>query len=349
MLEFSSKIFIKLSLNGTLIAGLSSCAGRSDSSWDPILKGTIDYPFGERSEPLGVNGPEDKFILRSQIGNTEYTVEIPKAGRDYDIEVPMEDLQPGSSPNGRNWKKPSEGNAAATDRELEKAMPHLAGQEDQRLVESALGVAEVGGPSQSPSYSIGIAKINEYYLDRKFEFCLIEINQLLSFYPASAKLYKMKGTILLKMQSIELAEIAWSRALELSPDDRSLDRALEKLRRRIEAKAKIVEAKEKSVLTFDAPEKNENASSSPESSQPSKSLTTPPQNVKESEEDGSSNQPALVDSSKSKTSNAANNLPSSEIPKESLEGIKPSAERDLPNVDKNTNKASNDRFNDFYY
>ncbi len=57
---------------------LASCSTRRDASWDPILQGSIDYPFGDATKPLGVNGPEDKFVLKSQVGKTEYTIEIPK-------------------------------------------------------------------------------------------------------------------------------------------------------------------------------------------------------------------------------------------------------------------------------
>ncbi len=307
---------------------LASCSTRRDASWDPILQGSIDYPFGDSTKPLGVNGPEDKFVLKSQVGKTEYTIEIPKAGRDYDIEVPLEELK--SQGGGINdGSDPSIGNAAATDRELEKAMPQLSGKEDRRLVELAMGVAERGGPSQSPSYSMGIAKINQHYLEKKYEFCLIEINQLLSFYPSSARLYKMKGTILLKMQSDSLAEVAWSRASELSPEDRSLSRALDKLRRRLETQAKIAESRNQSLAPYLKPDSPVEPAQKPAQSQAPSPL--PPANNTE---------PKTITS-----------IPASkgvaEIPRESLEGVKPAETRDLSNENKKSNE--NNAPTDFYY
>lgn len=235
-----------------LVTSCFSSSHGNDSSWDPILNGTIDYPFVDRANPLGENGPAEKFVIRTTMGNTEYTMEIPGAARDYDIEVPLQDL--GKLGSGTAQQRfpgapKSAGVAAAevkelsspqlTDRELVSDMPKLPDPEDKGLVDGAFGVGQMEGPTQSPSYTMRIARINELYLNKEYEFALVEINNMLTFYPSSAKLYKMKGTILLKLRNLDLGEIAWTRAVELAPTDVALQNGLKRLRERIAYNRKV--------------------------------------------------------------------------------------------------------------
>lgn len=208
----------------------SSCTSTRDSSWDPIINGTIAYPFAKSTAPIGVNGEGDKFVVKSAVGNTEYTVEIPQGGKDYDIEIPIAEMD--SSLHSKSSIASIKPQIA--DNELVKNMPK-PDSEDSRLVEGSFGVGHVDGPTQSPSYTIGISKINDLYLKKKYELALIHIDNLLSFYPTSAKLFKMKGTILLKLRNYHLAEIAWSRAYELEPKNKILYKALVKLRTKIKS------------------------------------------------------------------------------------------------------------------
>jgi tetratricopeptide (TPR) repeat protein len=189
----------------------------------------ITYPFYERDESIGQDRPDDKFVIRTLSGSTEYTVEIPQGAKEYDVEVPIAKNSPdaGDTPRPRNF--------SLTDRELVADMPKLEGAgDDQALTDKMLGVAPKEGPGQSPSYVLGIEKISKLYRENKFEVALIEINNLLSYYPTSTKLYKMKGTVLLKLGNYQLAEKSWTRAYQLSPDDSSVKKSLEYLRQKIE-------------------------------------------------------------------------------------------------------------------
>lgn len=114
------------------------------------MHGTIEYPFVERTNPLGHNGPQEKFVVRSTVGETEYTMEIPGAAKDYDIEVPLADLGKLGGKKFREGDPEKIGNPQLTDRELVAAMPKLPEPEDRGLVDSAYGVGELGGPEQSP-------------------------------------------------------------------------------------------------------------------------------------------------------------------------------------------------------
>jgi tetratricopeptide (TPR) repeat protein len=114
-------------------------------------------------------------------------------------------------------------------------MPKVNAQTEAELalLNKAFGVGEKDGPKQSPSYIMGIAKINGYYKERNYEYALIEINNLLTYYPTSEKLYKMKGTVLVKLGNLELAEKSWLRASELDPTDAVVRKGIDRLRKQI--------------------------------------------------------------------------------------------------------------------
>ncbi len=213
---------------------MCTCKSQSDP-YDELSDGQISYPFTDKTEKIGRDpAKNDHFVIRSVRGQSEYIVEIPDGGDDYDIMVPMQGL-----PGGGGEAKKDPKNPQITDRELISAMPKPdASQErDRAMLEDALGVGATEGSEEGPSYSLGLAKVMEYYKTKQFEYALIEINQLLSFYPNAARLYKMKGTILLKTGELDLAERAWTRAVELDPKDKAISRGLERMRKRKEVKA----------------------------------------------------------------------------------------------------------------
>ncbi len=217
------------------LTGLAMAMGCASDPQKQILEGTIAYPFVERTEPLGRGSMDsDKFVIRSAVGNTEYTVEIPGAARDYDIEVPLADLG-GKGTSGPMDDDISKSKPQVTDREFVSQFPRIKGadQQDAALTDAAFGVAAAGGPIQAPSYTLGVAKVTRLFQERKLEYALIEINNLLTFYPSSPRLHKMKGTVLIKMRDYELAESAWLRASELAPDDLRLKKAITSLQRKL--------------------------------------------------------------------------------------------------------------------
>ncbi len=201
-----------------------------DEIAEEIMHGTINYPF-PKTERLGTNGPKDKFVIRSIKGNTEYVIEFPDSGRDYDIEVPIAELNDG------NEELKREINASKTDLEQTQMLPDVADKDREKtnLIDSAFGVAKDGNIEQGPSYTLTLARASEYYRQNKLELSLIEVNNLLSYYPNSLKLLKMKGTLYKRLDDLPLAEKAWTRALELAPDDKQLKLAIAHLRDRIKA------------------------------------------------------------------------------------------------------------------
>src|SRR5262245_33305874 len=73
-------------------APLSACVsagGAGDDSAEAGLSGAIAYPFVDETATLGTTPPDDRFVIRSVVGDREYAIEIPGAARDYDVQVPL--------------------------------------------------------------------------------------------------------------------------------------------------------------------------------------------------------------------------------------------------------------------
>ncbi len=226
-------------LLSAVIMVASSCASDGVDPNEAIMHGTIQYPFSS-TDPIGLNREQEKFVIRSAVGGSEYTIEIPGGARDFDVEVPLAAIHGGENNNLLGGRPKDLATPNATDKELVNALPSLARKRptDTAMMDGAFGVGEHNGPRQAPSYSLGISKATKYYKKRQFEYALIEINNMLAFYPNSPKLLKMKGTCLIKMRNLQLAELAWIKALELTPRDKTLRRGVERLQKRIIAVGK---------------------------------------------------------------------------------------------------------------
>ncbi len=230
---------IKLILGMMPLAGCTS-DGSSSSVEDEISHGGIAYPFVDESKSIGREAGEERFVIKSASGDREYSIEIPGAAKDYDVEVPLAQVGEHDPDVLRGVKPKSLGNPVATDQEVVNSFPRL--EKDQAsetaLLDSAFGTGSAGGPSQAPSYTLGLAKVNEFYKKRQFEYALIELNNLIAFYPNSPQLHKMKGTLLLKMRHFALAEKAWIKVLELNPEDNATRAALSRLQKKLQAVGK---------------------------------------------------------------------------------------------------------------
>lgn len=223
-----------------IIVLLVSCS-RVRGSYDPAEEGAITYPFYEAPAPIGQDGRDDKLVIKSAVNDTVYTIEIPNSGEDYSVVVPLNELVQAGGDAGRgrrNGKDPSRsevGSPVTTDQELTSTLPspEKARPGEATLMDSAFGVGNKDGPTQGPSYTMGLARINDLYRRHDFEYALIETNNMITFFPTSAKLFKMKGSILVHMRKFDLAEQAWARAADLEPKDPLTRSALDRLRRRI--------------------------------------------------------------------------------------------------------------------
>lgn len=212
---------------------LFSCVSSYQPSQD-ILQGTITYPF-TGSKKIGFDAPTKSFIIRSIVGNTEYIVEIPDAGEGYNIEVPLADVKSAQKNSSPTQKAKNLGLPHSTDRELVNRFPKITDKhkEQVNVLDRSFGVATSAGPKQAPSYTLGLAKVNNHYKEKAYHYALIEINNLLAHYPNSPKLHKMKGTVLIKLGNYVLAHRAWQKALDLDPYAQTLKKSLAQLERSI--------------------------------------------------------------------------------------------------------------------
>jgi tetratricopeptide (TPR) repeat protein len=243
---------------------------------EDILTGTILFPFVQQTDVIGRNPQAEKFVLKSSVGNTEYVIEIPDAARDYDLVVPLADIQSVASDSAAPETRPDLPPSSSTDKELISEFPVIQGRnpEDTALTDAAFGVGSSEGPTQSPSYSMKLAKITELYKQRQYEYALIEVNDLLSYYPNSPRLYKMKGTILVKLRNLELAVGAWIRAAELDPMDGRIKKAIASLERKIDANkrsAMVLDMRRAQGLSEGTPA----APGAPVPNQPANGIPTP--------------------------------------------------------------------------
>lgn len=223
-----------------LLLALGGCSHQPDKieSRRELKGGTITYPFIKAPPHLGKDGQDERFIIRTVSGRTEYIVEIPQAADEYNVTVPLaiKDQLGESDPELQAQ------NPQLTDRELLTKMPRPDGQleQDRALLDRAFGVGDQEGPGQAPSYALGLAKIKRLYRQQRYELALIEINNLLSYYPQSDRLYKMKGSVYIKTGNLELAAKSWQRAKELAPDDRLIRKGLQRLQRRLRKSENVV-------------------------------------------------------------------------------------------------------------
>lgn len=232
---WSSHLTTKIGLLIFLLNTLLSCRSKSGEKDNlaNILNGTISYPFGS-ARAVGFEGNRDKLVLKSLSGPNEYTIEIPHDHDDIDLEIPMSELNSGQ---GITRGSPFRRNPSKTDRELTARFPDISrrNKSQTELLDSAFGVTPSRMPQNAPSYTIGLAKINELYKRHQYEYALIEIDHLRSFFPTSPRLLKMKGTVLIKLRNYEMALDTWKKALELKPRDRVLKKSIARLEKRISA------------------------------------------------------------------------------------------------------------------
>lgn len=214
-----------------ILVSCSSTETQELSDVEQRLQGTISYPFA-KTNPIGVDAKAENFVIKTSVGGTEYVVEIPHGGQDYDIVVPLAKM----GGEGRERLAYKEADAIATDKEMVSNLPTLENKKSTMtsMLDKAYGVGKSEGATQSPSYTLKLVKIKDHYKNKNFELALIEVNSLLSYYPTSSQLYKMKGSIFLKMRQLDLAEKSWVKAAELDPSDKILRTGIARLQDRIQ-------------------------------------------------------------------------------------------------------------------
>jgi len=236
------KMKLILPIAGFLI--WSSCS----STKPELLNGPqIENPFKAMEyNQQRLQTSKEPITLKAVNADRVFEVAIPRDPNsdDLDLVVPMSGLNSEGTRKvasvGGEYPGFLEGRAAAPgDRKIASAAEKSADQEvvgtfahnDKRKFQDIGDLDERLGTFQpsdegGPSYLAGVDKVRSEYFARRYEVALIEVNKLIRYYPTSAKIFMMKGTILKKMGFQDLAMHAYEQAYELDPSNTMLRNVL---------------------------------------------------------------------------------------------------------------------------
>ncbi|MDD9952039.1 MAG: hypothetical protein OXT67_10805 [Zetaproteobacteria bacterium] len=194
----------------------------------------ITYPFPE-THPIGVNGKPKKVVIRTRANDHEYVIEIPDGGDEFNIEVPLREAMRGGKQRDATEIPADLSHPLKTDQEWTAEMPRVedAAKDETALVDKAFGVGAKDGLTASPSFTLGVSKIHNYFKAHQYTYALVEVNHLLQFYPQSVRLHKMKGTLYVKLGEWKLADQAWQQAAQLAPNDSVIQKARQRIASKI--------------------------------------------------------------------------------------------------------------------
>ena len=112
------------------ISSLCLMSNSCSTTSEPVnrVDGTIAYPFVAETKSVGKSRSKDNFVIKSAVGSAEYTIEIPDADDNYDIQIPLASMNPPAmsdalSVGAKGGKAP---NPVTTDKEMVSALPSLA-------------------------------------------------------------------------------------------------------------------------------------------------------------------------------------------------------------------------------
>ncbi len=113
-----------------------------------------------------------------------------------------------------------------------------------------LGVSPTENIGQAPSYISALQRIKDLFKRRDFENALVETNETLRFYPRSAQLLTMKGTLYQRLGQVDLALASYERAYDIEPS-RKLLAHIEHLKNIVADRASIAKPKSGIVIPGD--------------------------------------------------------------------------------------------------
>lgn len=192
--------------------------------------GPITNPF-EGYNP-GTNA-ENGTLFKTRKGDRSFEVTLPDQNSKLD-EISMPTRAAGGD-EGIAYDDPYKNRKPVTaDREIAADFPKNGGEfeNDRNEIEQTLGVmpSTDSTPHGDKSYLAGLDRIKRLYREGRYEASLIEVEDLLSDFPTSPKLYEMRGTLLDRLGRSELAIRSWQQALRLEPKNASLKKYLDRKR-----------------------------------------------------------------------------------------------------------------------
>jgi len=192
--------------------------------------GPITNPFaGYDAAPGGENGT----VFRTRKGNQSFEVSFPDQNSKLD-EVSMPTRAPASDESFSTEDPYKNRKPVMADREIADDFPKNGGafEGERNDIEQTLGVMPSADstPHADKSYLAGMDRIKRLYREGRYEASLIEVEDLLTDFPTSPKLYEMRGTLLDRLGRSELAIRSWQQALKLEPKNAALRKYLNRKR-----------------------------------------------------------------------------------------------------------------------
>lgn len=210
-LAFSFNSFVAVALFAMLF--LSGCMSSTPPNDAVNVDGTAG-PGAPIAPPPGVESAKKDKQATDALFN-----QIPGGmGDDTEISMPADSI-PGVEKKSSLEQRRREWQAKKTDNELVGSAHATDDRHSKTLgdLDKQLGVQPEEKPGGIPSYTLGIQFVKELFQDKKYEDALIEANELLHYYPKSAQLLLMKGTLHQRLGQIDLALTAYQRSAEYEP------------------------------------------------------------------------------------------------------------------------------------
>jgi tetratricopeptide (TPR) repeat protein len=184
----------------------------------------------------------DHYVLRSQ--NDDHLFEIQLPHRQDGISgfsLPMDSNSTRRGPASSRTSTSYKGNKPTlSDHEIVSHFPKTAPANILRReqLEQELGMMESMEQTHQGegSYLAQIDEVKQLFRAARFEAALIELDQMMRLYPTDPNIYEMRGTLLDRLGYRDLALQSWKQSLRLNPENRSLEKFIERRKSRPDLK-----------------------------------------------------------------------------------------------------------------
>lgn len=168
---------------------------------------------------------EYRYVIRMAENGRVWEMELPEGAGGYEMRIPLGDGTPaGEMLTPADVELLGVAPNASAPEAASPAPDAPSAATESTVIPAAGSIAPAPQPKRS--YLTALAKINELYRERRYELALIETVALEKEYPDEARIHAMKGSLYVKLGRFELARAAWTRALELNPNDAGVAEAL---------------------------------------------------------------------------------------------------------------------------
>lgn len=241
-----------------LALSLCSCVVVPPATQQKIEPATPEgsLPPERRISPPGTNPAETKPTSNSSEID-KILSQMPKDSRESDseISIPISAFDGPQSTDAldERGKRLRDAHNRRTDNEITGSTRSIDERKPREIgeLDKSLEVAPTEKPGASPSYVSTVQKIKDQFKRREYENALVETNEALRYYPRSAQLLTMKGTLYQRLNHLELALSAYERAYDIEPS-RKLLAQMEHLRNILNDRASIAAPRSTLVPPGDA-------------------------------------------------------------------------------------------------